>query len=516
MKSLIFSTFIGSTLILQGCAQTNVPEIEPEKSTPVTIDQPEIVPQTFMLHGEVVLGHETRTIAPCGGKQQYWLDITPEAFQRIQGLVERPYQPLYGEMIGYLAPPPQDGFAADFAARFVVTGINHVSAQSPLRCASPLHSTYAAGSEPFWKATFEQDQVQLAVLGKENQSYSVRKTEISPLKRTYHFDNGNLVFTRAHCVDTSSGDVFSWSATLKTKNSQYLGCGALSNGDSSHDWLGSYRATSTKNQGFSVQLELNSDHSANTHYHYSNGDPSTQEKGYWQQLNPDQIKVTMTHYQNQPLLSERIYTRSGSSLKAVKEKVNGVVYPIQGNGLELFADSQSYTSELTAPDNTPNPPLKKAAISSSSEFDADVDQALRQYFTLHKTDPTNTRYRWLKYDLNQDGKPELLTYLDWCGNAGCTLLIFEEKDSTWRFHSRVTQVQTPFQVSQHNKLGWHDLEMSVEGPQGSSTHTLSFDGISYPISSGGAPELWSPSQSVVTLFTDGRFADGKFADGVKM
>ncbi len=46
----------------------------------------------------------------------------------------------------------------------------------------------------------------------------------------------------------------------------------------------------------------------------------------------------MTHYQRQPLLSERIFTRSEQRLKAVKEKVNGVIYPIQGDGLELFLE----------------------------------------------------------------------------------------------------------------------------------------------------------------------------------
>ncbi|KJY67266.1 hypothetical protein [Vibrio nigripulchritudo] len=503
MKSLFFTTVVGGVLLLQGCAHTETPKAPAKITKPVTIDQPEIMPQTFMLHGEMVLGHETRSLAPCGGKQQYWLDMPVDTFQRVEGLVSRPYQPLYAELIGYLAPPPQEGFAADFTARFVVTGVNHVSAESPSRCAKPLHPTFASGQTPAWKASIEKDALRISQIGKQDSFVPITRTAITPNKREYFSKSGNLTLTRAHCVDSRSGDVFSWKAELNNKSTALQGCAALSNGDSSHDWLGSYRARSTQTDGFSVQLELNADHTAFTHYHYSNGDPSTQESGYWQQLNPNQVMVTMTHYQSQPLLSERIYTRKGSSLKAIKEKVNGIVYPIQGDGLELFADSGSYTQQLDAPDIKANAPLKDATVASSNEFDSQVDKAVRQYFTLHKTDPKNTRYRWLKYDLNQDGRQELLTYLDWCGAQGCTLLIFENKGSDqWRFHSRITQVTTPFKVSQHNKLGWHDLELEVTNGGKKSIHSLSFDGISYPVSPSSTPELWSPSNAVVSLFSD--------------
>ncbi len=338
MKTRIFSTMITGTVLLLGCAPTTAPITEAETSTLVTIEQPNIVPQTFMLHGEIVLGQESRTFSPCGSKEQYWLDLSSSSFERVQGLVNRPYQPLYAELIGHLAPSPKDSLAADFSGRFVVSEVNHVSTQLTERCAAPLHSTYALGDQPEWTASFEQDQIKLAILGRESRLYALTDTEISPLKREYRFNDGQLTLAKSHCIHPRSGDVFSWSATLDTQRNQYQGCAALSNGDSSHDWLGSYYATSTQNQSFSVQLTLEPDHSAFTYYHYSNGAPSTQEKGFWQQLNPNQIKVTMTHYQRQPLLSERIFTRSEQRLKAVKEKVNGVIYPIQGDGLELFLE----------------------------------------------------------------------------------------------------------------------------------------------------------------------------------
>jgi putative lipoprotein len=86
MKSLFFTTVVGGVLLLQGCAQNETPKAPAKITKPVTIDQPEIMPQTFMLHGEMVLGHETRSLAPCGGKQQYWLDMPVDTF------LSRPYR----------------------------------------------------------------------------------------------------------------------------------------------------------------------------------------------------------------------------------------------------------------------------------------------------------------------------------------------------------------------------------------------------------------------------------------
>ncbi|MFA0026954.1 hypothetical protein AB4369_29080, partial [Vibrio sp. 10N.261.49.A5] len=75
----------------------------------------------------------------------------------------------------------------------------------------------------------------------------------------------------------------------------------VSNQDSTLDWSGLYFASSTQNTGFSINLELNDDHSAITTYSYSNGGPSIVEQGFWQQLNQNQVQVVMTRHQQQYL-----------------------------------------------------------------------------------------------------------------------------------------------------------------------------------------------------------------------
>ncbi|MCV6005691.1 hypothetical protein OFO99_40260, partial [Escherichia coli] len=52
-------------------------------------------------------------------------------------------------------------------------------------------------------------------------------------------------------------------------------------------------------------------------------------------------------------------------------------------------------------------PIGSADVPSSADFDSKVDAAVRNYFFIHQTDPSNNQYRWLTYDLNGDGNEEL-------------------------------------------------------------------------------------------------------------
>ncbi|MEZ9856487.1 hypothetical protein AB4347_21025, partial [Vibrio breoganii] len=109
---------------LQGCVTAPDTPQQPEQP-PATLDEPQsIQPQTFIMRGQVVVGHESRTFTPCGSQQQYWLDLSPELALEAQGLSTRPYQALYGELIGHLTVPSQTGYNADFTARFVVDQVN--------------------------------------------------------------------------------------------------------------------------------------------------------------------------------------------------------------------------------------------------------------------------------------------------------------------------------------------------------------------------------------------------------
>ncbi|CDT98490.1 conserved hypothetical protein [Vibrio coralliirubri] len=489
---------------LQGCVTAPDTPQQPELP-PATLDEPlSIQPQTFIMRGQVVVGHESRTFTPCGSQQQYWLDLSPELALEAQGLSTRPYQALYGELIGHLTVPSQTGYNADFTARFVVDQVNILTAENPDRCDQPLRSTRVFGNEPFWSATFDKDQLKYTKMGEQPQTLDIESSRTTSSSRDYQLESkaaqGKLNLTKESCSDGMSDSIYGWHAKLNLNDSDYNGCATISNQDPTLDWSGLYFASSTQNSGFSINLELNDDHSAITTYSYSNGDPSIVEQGFWQQLNQNQVQVVMTRHQQQYLISERIFTLDNGKLIAEKEKVGNVVYPIANGGLVLFEAKSAQAQANT----TTNVDLTATQVNSSDQLDPKVDQAIREYFKINNSSPDDTKYRWLTYDLNGDGKEELFAQLDWCGSGGCTLLIFENHQDNWRFNSRVTLVKGDIRLGKSQNHGWQDLIFNVSG--GGATpakHTLSYSGVSYPLNPSVAPVTDDADISDVVLFADG-------------
>ena len=113
----------------------------------------------------------------------------------------------------------------------------------------------------------------------------------------------------------------------------------VEDGQQALDYLlrqGEYAAQSTKNLGFTISVNLNSDHTAVTRYDYADGSNSTRELGYWQALSDSEVEVVSTVHQGQRLVAKRVYTQQGEQLVATKETVNGTDYPLQDGGIVLF------------------------------------------------------------------------------------------------------------------------------------------------------------------------------------
>lgn len=514
MKQLTRSAALIALLAIQACSSPPAEVTPPMAITHASLDSPtSIKMQTFILRGEVVLSPDNPSFRPCDSQQQYWLDMSPQLLQQARSVTHTPFQPLYGELIGYLAPPSETGFNGDYVAKFVVEQINQLSTKYPQRCQHPANPTRAFGTEPFWSIQFTSQGLEFQPLGSDKQHFIIEHSQLSPQRRHYHFAQGSLRLERGICSDNMSDSLYGWRSTLTITDTTYQGCATLSNLDTTQPWVASYFTHNHQQRDFSVSLELKSDHSAITRYQYFNGERELVEKGYWQQLNPSQVQVVMTHHQQQYLLSERIYTRQGFQLHADKEKIGGQVYPISDGGLTL---SKMKTSQhLTSPSPVRVFNHTQQAIDSRNDYDEKVDQAIRRYFAIHKTEPANVHYRWLKFDLNGNQTPELLVQLDWCHQAQCTLLIFEQHADEWRFNSRINRVATPFQLGKQAHYGWQDLMLPVPSDQQqSSVHyqRLTHNGISYPVNLNHAAPADAGQVSQITLFADG--ADP--ATGVKL
>ncbi|WP_417792596.1 COG3650 family protein [Stutzerimonas xanthomarina] len=499
MKALRIPAAILTAALLQACAGTPSGQPADKPAPQASLTRPDSIhPQRFVLRGQVVLGHQVRSFTPCGSQQQLWLDLPEELSQQAMALNQSPYQIMYGEMIGYLAPPSQTGYNGDYTARFVVQQINRLSAENPDRCDLVTTPTRAFGTEPFWSMSFSNQGLTFQPVGGEKQTFTIEEREISEQSRHYQFDGGELSLTRGTCSDNMSDTLYGWQAELELNGGEYRGCATLGNQDATLGWTGTYFASATHSNGFSVTLNLNGDHSATTRYHYSDGSADTVESGYWQQLSDQQVQVVMTRHQQQYLLSQRIFTREDNRLTATHEQVGTLVYPINDGGLVLYsADNASLQSDKHSTDHT-------TQLVSSDRFEEDVDQAVRRYFALHDTATEGSHYRWLKYDLNGDAKPELLVQLDWCGSGGCTLLVFQHQQQEWRFNSRITLINTPFQVADSSSHGWQDLLLPVRGGgANAAVHRLQYNGISYPLNPSTAKPASSKDSSSVTLFADG-------------
>ncbi|MFN3019103.1 COG3650 family protein [Vibrio coralliilyticus] len=496
MKALRNPVAVTTLLALQACSGFQSGSEQAHTPQATLNDPSSVKPQTFVMRGEVILGHEVRSIVPCGSQQQYWLDLPEDRFQQGMKLVRSPYAPLYGEVIGHLEPSGKEGFAADYAARFVVDKINLLTAENTQRCAQPAQPTKAFGNEPFWSVQFADNALKFSQMGQEAQQLELTTTKIEADRRRYTFSNGQLELNLRSCSDGMSDSLYGWSSTLTISDKTYRGCATLSNQDTTQRWAATYQAQASKNAPFSVSLAMNPDHTASTTYSYQNGGSDTVEKGFWQQLNPSQVQVVGTHLQGQPLTSERLYTEKDHTLTAKQEKVGSVVYDIAEGGLTLYKAGNAHSSQQTVADSNKVP--------SSDEFNPQVDQALRDYFKGEKQDPTGTRYRWLTYDLNGDGNKELLAQLDWCGSGGCTLLIFDNVEQKWQFNSRITLVQTPLNLGTKSHQNWRDLVMFVSGGGAvPNQHTLQFNGTHYPLNPSVAPVANYDEISPVQLFSDG-------------
>lgn len=496
---------ISLAMLLQACSNSSPVSLASSTSTiiPATLDKPETIqPQSFLLRGEIVVGPQVQRFTPCGSTQQYWLNLSPQQLEDTLALSRSPYQPLYAEVVGTLLPPSQTGFNGDYVARIAVDSLNQLSGESR-GCELPISSTRAFGQEPSWSMRVLEGGVQFQPLGGEKQQFPLTRSQLSPTQHHYQFKDGELVLKQQPCRDAMSNSRYQWTSKLSLQGGQYQGCASLANSDPTLEWSGVYFASSTQQTGFSVNLTLEQDHTAQTRYEYANGEPAVVEQGYWQQLNPNQIQVVMTRHQQQYLVSERIFTRDGYQLTTTQEKVGQSVYPIADGGLVLFR-SQVEINPTLPPPVVGQAAVEAQRIAGRADYQEDVDQAIRRYFSLHKTSPEQSQYRWLKYDLNGDEQPELLVQLNWCSSAGCTLLIFEQQQQQWRFNSRIGPVQNPVLLGKQTHYGWQDLLIKVgHGAESSGLHLLQHNGISYPTKADSAPTGQTKQASQVVLFADG-------------
>ena len=104
------------------------------------------------------------------------------------------------------------------------------------------------------------------------------------------------------------------------------------------------------------------------------------------------------------------------------------------------------------------------------------------------------RYSFARVSLKDKKAKQVLVYVTgpgWCGSGGCTALLLEPYDSSFRVIDRFTLARLPIRILPSMTHGWHDLAMPVAG--GGIIHRyiaiLKFNGHSYPSNPSMAPKL---------------------------
>lgn len=169
--------------------------------------------------------------------------------------------------------------------------------------------------------------------------------------------------------------------------------------------------------------------------------------------------------------------------------------------LSLMACKKSETVTSTNPIETvvKSEPAAAENVQSSSE---DVKKFLNEKFLTDADKRAMTdadkKFSVETADLNGDGKPEKLVYLQspyFCGSGGCTFLLLSPENE---LVTKFTVTDAPFYVLKEKQNGWSNLAVN----SGGKIRVLKFDGKKYPSnpSVAGAADFKEIPAGAVELF----------------
>lgn len=114
-----------------------------------------------------------------------------------------------------------------------------------------------------------------------------------------------------------------------------------------------------------------------------------------------------------------------------------------------------------------------------------LTRAIDEYIRASSS-PLNSRYEFVRLDLNSDGRDDGLVMFKtpferWCNRDGCTMIIFEAHNHYFSKQSEIMPVRGPAIVSQNKSNGWHDIMIRLSGREYNAMNVaMKFNGSSYP------------------------------------
>ena len=491
-------------LFLIACSSTPPPQVE----APVVKEPTPVIKQDFSkvlesnFRGQLTLSNGKGYFKACDTSQEFYVDATPAISDIYKKIASTSFTPVYVEFAGeitFTQPKSKDN-----NVEMRIDRVHHMAlAKASLQCAKPVDTFQfrATGDEPYWRINIDKEQLYLSTKA-SNQAYDVensnfRSTEVNKVyAANKKAQKLKLNIQPGHCYDTKNNEYWGYKTEVDSVWGEFNGCGEPGWPVNDQPITGYYLST---NNGVTSNLTLNSNFTVK--YTETIDGTDTVKTGYWKTNSPKTVSVMLAKQAEKDIRQELIFDRNGLALSSAEINDENIVTPLT-NGLLTFNRMNAEKGVEAVKVNRINREFIARNITPSNELDVDIQKAVNNYFNIHRTDPKNTQFSAVKYDLNGDGVEDAIVLLDWCSNKnGCEVLIFEGRDNWYRFSSRISHVHAPMEVSRAQYYLWQSLLVK----KGDAWATLDFDGLSYPVQSNELTSIEKEDFTTdIVLFSDGK------------
>ena len=417
-----------------------------------------------------------------------------------QHLSAKKTAPVYIEFTGEIVFPSDKYSEPDALMR--IDRVHHMAlAKRSLQCAKPIDTFRfkAKGDDPYWRLNINGQKLYFATKVR-NQVYQIQDanfqtTQMNSVKSiNKHGERLNLTIKPGHCYNLKNKEYWGYTAKVESIWGELQGCGELGWPPLEQKFSGYYL---NKTPSKISNLTLNADYSVK--YSEKTAEKTILKTGFWKSNSPERVVVMLTRQADKKIREELIFHRQGLTLSTQQINKNNIVTNLDAPGL-IF-------NKMNAKDGLEEVTVKRIdrkftaqLIDPKAEVDLEVQKAVNQYFKIHRTDPKNSKFNSVKYDLNGDGVKEAIVLLDWCSKNGCEMLVFEGRKSGYRFSSRISRVNAPITIAQTQHYLWQSLLIE----KNAQSFKLDFDGISYPIHTRDLKEVNKEDYATgVILFNQG-------------
>lgn len=487
-------------LFIAACSSPLPPKQE------VAIKEPIVIKEDFTklldvnFRGQINFKDDRAIFTMCENKQTFILDANTKLMNIYQQISPKRMDPVYIEFTGEIVFSDLRAVQPDAFMR--VDSIHHMAlAKSSLQCAKPIHRFLfkAKADQPYWRLNITNQNLFFAI-EQSNQAYQVQSDNLQTKQMSIIKsinDKGqrlNLTIKPEHCFNLHKTEYWGYSAHVESVWGKFNGCGEPGWPEVEQEFSGYYL---NKNAVSSRDLTINKDYTVE--YKEQIGSKVTIRTGFWKSNSPDRLTVMLMRQDNVRIQEELIFIQQGLTLTTHAINKNNVVTHFPDNGLTF--NRMNSQVEVQEKSNVTERKLSAAYIVPDTQLDSKLQNVLQKYFKDHRTDPKQTKFNSLKYDLNGDDIDDAIVLLDWCSKSGCEMLIFKGTKDGYLFSSRIPRIQAPIIVAKTQHYLWHSLLVKSK----SQWQSLNFDGISYPANSGNIitiNDLETKSAGVI-LFAEG-------------